>query len=81
MHGGTATQPITFRSALKVISEEAHTVSEYPVIITLENHCTSVKRNDMAVIIKEELSGKAQIHSQKHSSELHCYETQRVLYM
>jgi phosphatidylinositol phospholipase C delta len=40
MHGGTATTPITFRSALKCIHDDAHTVSEYPVIITLENHCS-----------------------------------------
>lgn len=41
--------------------EEAHTVSEYPVIVTLENHCTRKKRDDMAKIIQEELGKKLYI--------------------
>ena len=37
-HGGTRTKPITFRSAIAAIEADAHTVSEYPCIVTLENH-------------------------------------------
>jgi len=61
MHGGTATKPITFRDAIKVIYEEAHTVSEYPVIVTLENHCSLRKREEMAHILAEELREKLSI--------------------
>lgn len=58
MHGGTATQPISFHSALRCIVQNAHTVSEYPVIITLENHCSRKKRNQMAKILQEEIGEK-----------------------
>jgi len=61
MHGGTATKPITFRDAIKVIYDEAHTVSDYPVIITLENHCSLKKREEMAQILTAELREKLSI--------------------
>ena len=57
-HGGTRTKPITFRSAIAAIEADAHTVSEYPVIVTLENHCSVAKRAEMADILKEELGDK-----------------------
>ena len=58
MHGGTATQPISFRSAIACINEDAHTVSQYPLIVTLENHCSRKKRDLMAKILQEELGEK-----------------------
>jgi|TARA_B100001142_G_scaffold329038_1_gene390889 hypothetical protein len=58
MHGITTTRPITFRSALKTIKQDAHTVSQYPVIITLENHCSKMKRIALAKILHEELGEK-----------------------
>ncbi|PHT80284.1 Phosphoinositide phospholipase C 7 [Capsicum annuum] len=37
-HGGTLTTPVKLGKCLKVIKEEAFTASEYPVIITFEDH-------------------------------------------
>lgn len=60
-HGGTATKPITFRDAIQTIYKDAHTVSDYPVIVTLENHCSREKRTEMAQILQEELKEKLSI--------------------
>ena len=69
MHGGTATQPILFRSALKAVYQDAHTVSEYPVIITLENHCSRNKRAEMAKLVHEELGNKLYIPSSSRTEQ------------
>ncbi len=58
MHNGIATSSITFRSAIKTIYEEAHTTSDYPVIITLDNHCSRKKRDELAQILLQELREK-----------------------
>ena len=60
-HGGTATKPITFRDAIQTVYKDAHTVSDYPVIVTLENHCSREKRTEMAQILQEELKEKLSI--------------------
>lgn len=60
-HGGTATKPITFRDAIQTIYKDAHTVSDYPVIVTLENHCCREKRTELAQILQEELKEKLSI--------------------
>ena len=60
-HGGTATKPITFRDAIQTIYKDAHTVSDYPVIVTLENHCSREKRTELAQILQEELKEKLSI--------------------
>ena len=57
-HGGTRTKSILFRDAIAAIEKDAHTVSEYPVIVTLENHCSIAKRDEMAQILREELGEK-----------------------
>ncbi|KAL8504805.1 hypothetical protein ACS0TY_016119 [Phlomoides rotata] len=40
MHGGTLTSPVTLVKCLAAIKEHAFVASEYPVIITLEDHLT-----------------------------------------
>jgi phosphatidylinositol phospholipase C delta len=69
MHGITATQSITFRNALKTIKQDAHTTSEYPVIITMENHCSKLKRVELAKILLEELGDKLFIPLSLHMSQ------------
>ncbi|CAI5515386.1 unnamed protein product [Closterium sp. Naga37s-1] len=41
MHGGTLTKPVGFADCITAIKEHAFVVSEYPVIITLEDHLTA----------------------------------------
>ncbi|XP_077861645.1 inactive phospholipase C-like protein 2 [Saccoglossus kowalevskii] len=38
-HGHTLTSKISFKSAIEAINEHAFTVSQYPVIVNIENHC------------------------------------------
>jgi phosphatidylinositol phospholipase C delta len=57
-HGGTRTKAILFKDAICAIEQDAHTVSEFPVIVTLENHCSVAKRAEMATILKQALGGK-----------------------
>lgn len=40
LHGGTLTSPVELFKCLKAISEHAFVSSEYPVILTLEDHLT-----------------------------------------
>ncbi|XP_062155489.1 phosphoinositide phospholipase C 2-like [Alnus glutinosa] len=40
LHGGTLTTPVELIKCLKSIKEHAFTASEYPVVITLEDHLT-----------------------------------------
>jgi hypothetical protein len=39
-HGGTATKPVSFRDCIEAIGRDAHVSSQYPVIVTMENHCS-----------------------------------------
>ncbi|XP_070532655.1 inactive phospholipase C-like protein 2 isoform X2 [Ptychodera flava] len=38
-HGHTLTSKITFKSAVEAINEHAFTASQYPLFVSLENHC------------------------------------------
>eukprot|EP01103_Thecamoeba_quadrilineata_P001055 TRINITY_DN10934_c0_g1_i1.p1 TRINITY_DN10934_c0_g1~~TRINITY_DN10934_c0_g1_i1.p1 ORF type:complete len:951 (-),score=192.82 TRINITY_DN10934_c0_g1_i1:16-2838(-) len=38
-HGGTVTSKISFESAIKVINEYGFVTSEYPLILSIEQHC------------------------------------------
>lgn len=40
LHGGTMTSPVEFIVCLRAIKEHAFSASEYPVVITLEDHLT-----------------------------------------
>ncbi|XP_041923464.1 1-phosphatidylinositol 4,5-bisphosphate phosphodiesterase delta-1a isoform X1 [Alosa sapidissima] len=47
-HGYTLTSKILFKDVIKAIKEYAFKTSEYPVIISLENHCTLEQQKRMA---------------------------------
>ena len=57
-HGGTAVRPMSFKDAIAVINERAHVASEYPVIVTLENHASRETRAVMAKIIRHTFGDK-----------------------
>ena len=54
-HGYTMTSKIRFFDVVQVIREYAFKASEFPVILSIENHCSLVQQRRMAVILKEVL--------------------------
>ena len=51
-HGGTAVRPMLFKDAIQCINDNGHNASEYPVIVTLENHASTETRAVMANIMR-----------------------------
>ncbi|XP_029600812.1 1-phosphatidylinositol 4,5-bisphosphate phosphodiesterase delta-1 isoform X1 [Salmo trutta] len=47
-HGHTLTSKVLFKDVIKAIKEYAFKTSEYPVILSLENHCTLEQQKRMA---------------------------------
>ncbi|KAI2649015.1 1-phosphatidylinositol 4,5-bisphosphate phosphodiesterase delta-1 [Labeo rohita] len=47
-HGHTLTSKVLFRDVIKAIKEYAFKTSQYPVILSLENHCTIEQQKIMA---------------------------------
>ena len=50
-HGHTLTSKIYFEDVVKVIKENAFTVSDYPVVLSLELHCGPMYQQKMAEIL------------------------------
>ncbi|RMZ70368.1 1-phosphatidylinositol-45-bisphosphate phosphodiesterase 1 [Pyrenophora seminiperda CCB06] len=58
MHGRTLTKSILFQDTIKVINKYAFTESPYPVILSLEVHCSAVQQSAMAKIMIQEFGDK-----------------------
>ncbi|XP_065844424.1 1-phosphatidylinositol 4,5-bisphosphate phosphodiesterase zeta-1-like isoform X2 [Oscarella lobularis] len=57
-HGRTLTSHILFRDVIEAINESAFATSDYPVILSLENHCSIPMQQKMAHYMKEILGEK-----------------------
>ncbi|NXG78106.1 PLCZ1 phosphodiesterase, partial [Baryphthengus martii] len=57
-HGHTLTTKILFRSVIQVIDKYAFMVSDYPVILSLENHCSPKQQEVMADHLESILGDK-----------------------
>ena len=57
-HGHTLTSKIRFMDVLKIIKDNAFVASEYPLILSIEQHCDIPQQRFMAKAFKEHLSGK-----------------------
>ncbi|XP_075997478.1 1-phosphatidylinositol 4,5-bisphosphate phosphodiesterase eta-2 [Genypterus blacodes] len=57
-HGYTLTSKILFRDVVETINKYAFTKSQYPVILSIENHCTVPQQKKMAEYLKEVLQDK-----------------------
>lgn len=52
-HGLTITTKISFLDVVKTIKDHAFVTSPYPVILSIEDHCSLVQQNKMAAIFEE----------------------------
>ncbi|XP_033880279.3 1-phosphatidylinositol 4,5-bisphosphate phosphodiesterase zeta-1-like [Acipenser ruthenus] len=57
-HGYTLTSKILFKEVIATIEQHAFEVSPYPVILSLENHCTPLQQEMMAEYLKTILGEK-----------------------
>ncbi|XP_049895177.1 1-phosphatidylinositol 4,5-bisphosphate phosphodiesterase eta-2 [Epinephelus moara] len=62
-HGYTLTSKILFRDVIETIDKYAFTKSPYPVILSIENHCTVPQQKKMAQYLKEVLQDKLDLSS------------------
>mmetsp|Transcript_7297 Transcript_7297/g.22384 ORF Transcript_7297/g.22384 Transcript_7297/m.22384 type:complete len:795 (+) Transcript_7297:766-3150(+) len=53
-HGHTLTSMIKFEDTVKVCRDYAFAVSPYPIIFSIENHCTPAQQDKMAEYFKEQ---------------------------
>ncbi|KAH7387179.1 hypothetical protein KP509_16G009500 [Ceratopteris richardii] len=58
LHGNTLTQAVPFEECIKIIKENAFVASEYPVILTIENHLSGDLQKK-AIKIMKEIFGKS----------------------
>lgn len=56
-HGGTLTKPVAFEDCILAIKENAFVVTEFPVIITLEDHLPSSLQAVAARVLQQVLGG------------------------
>ncbi|XP_076132551.1 1-phosphatidylinositol 4,5-bisphosphate phosphodiesterase gamma-1 isoform X2 [Alosa pseudoharengus] len=52
-HGHTLTTKIRFTDVLATIKEHAFVTSEYPIILSIEDHCSIVQQRNMATFFKK----------------------------
>uniref|UniRef100_A0A8C9W5J7 Phosphoinositide phospholipase C n=1 Tax=Scleropages formosus TaxID=113540 RepID=A0A8C9W5J7_SCLFO len=52
-HGHTLTTKIKFCDVLHTIKEHAFITSEYPVILSIEDHCSVIQQRNMATLFKQ----------------------------
>ncbi len=57
-HGHTLVVPILLRDAVRVIAEYAFLTSPYPVILSIENHCSLSQQKVMAQCFKSTFGSK-----------------------
>ncbi|XP_056156859.1 1-phosphatidylinositol 4,5-bisphosphate phosphodiesterase eta-2 [Lampris incognitus] len=57
-HGYTLTSKILFKDVVETINKYAFTKSQYPVILSIENHCTVPQQKKMAQYLEEVLKDK-----------------------
>ncbi|KAL1257010.1 hypothetical protein QQF64_012555 [Cirrhinus molitorella] len=57
-HGRTITSKIKFRNAVKAINDHAFATSEYPVVLSIEEHCDIKQQKKMAQIFRDVFQDK-----------------------
>ncbi|NXL42409.1 PLCH2 phosphodiesterase, partial [Podilymbus podiceps] len=62
-HGYTLTSKILFRDVIETINKYAFIKNEYPVILSIENHCSVIQQKKMAQYLIEILGDKLDLSS------------------
>ncbi|XP_053136809.1 1-phosphatidylinositol 4,5-bisphosphate phosphodiesterase eta-2 isoform X1 [Hemicordylus capensis] len=62
-HGYTLTSKILFKDVIETINKYAFIKSEYPVILSIENHCSVAQQKKMAQYLMEILGDKLDLSS------------------
>ncbi|XP_040181847.1 1-phosphatidylinositol 4,5-bisphosphate phosphodiesterase eta-2 isoform X6 [Rana temporaria] len=62
-HGYTLTSKILFKDVIETINKYAFTKNEYPVILSIENHCSVMQQKKMAQYLTEILGDKLDLSS------------------
>eukprot|EP00063_Salmo_salar_P046891 XP_014021726.1 PREDICTED: 1-phosphatidylinositol 4,5-bisphosphate phosphodiesterase eta-2-like [Salmo salar] len=60
-HGYTLTSKILFKDVIETINKYAFTKNQYPVILSIENHCTVPQQKKMAEYLLEVLQDKVDL--------------------
>ncbi|CAB1314677.1 unnamed protein product [Coregonus sp. 'balchen'] len=60
-HGYTLTSKILFKDVIETINKYAFTKNQYPVILSIENHCTVPQQKKMAEYLMEVLQDKVDL--------------------
>ncbi|XP_038149889.1 1-phosphatidylinositol 4,5-bisphosphate phosphodiesterase gamma-2 [Cyprinodon tularosa] len=68
-HGWTRTTKIKFEDVVKAINEHAFVTSDFPVILSIEEHCPLEQQRQMARIFKEVFGDKLLIEPVEHMAE------------
>ncbi|XP_067090255.1 1-phosphatidylinositol 4,5-bisphosphate phosphodiesterase gamma-2 [Osmerus mordax] len=68
-HGWTRTTKIKFEDVVKAINEHAFVTSEYPVILSIEEHCSIEQQRQMARIFREVFQDKLLTEPVEHMAE------------
>jgi hypothetical protein len=67
-HGHTLTTKISLRNVLETIHQYAFKTSQYPIILSIENHCSLEQQKQMASLMIEILGGNQSIIQTKSIS-------------
>ncbi|KAM7083836.1 1-phosphatidylinositol 4,5-bisphosphate phosphodiesterase eta-2 isoform 3-T4 [Ciconia maguari] len=62
-HGYTLTSKILFKDVIETINKYAFIKNEYPVILSIENHCSVIQQKKMAQYLTEILGDKLDLSS------------------
>ncbi|XP_041625948.1 1-phosphatidylinositol 4,5-bisphosphate phosphodiesterase eta-2 [Vulpes lagopus] len=62
-HGYTLTSKILFRDVIETINKYAFVKNEYPVILSIENHCSVIQQKKMAQYLTDILGDKLDLSS------------------
>ncbi|XP_055984402.1 1-phosphatidylinositol 4,5-bisphosphate phosphodiesterase eta-2 isoform X2 [Sorex fumeus] len=77
-HGYTLTSKILFRDVVETINKYAFAKNEYPVILSLENHCSVAQQKKMAQYLSDILGDKLDLSS-VHGADAHTLPSPHVL--
>ncbi|KAM6402785.1 LOW QUALITY PROTEIN: 1-phosphatidylinositol 4,5-bisphosphate phosphodiesterase eta-2 [Rhynochetos jubatus] len=66
-HGYTLTSKILFKDVIETINKYAFIKNEYPVILSIENHCSVIQQKKMAQYLLEILGDKLDLSSVHNS--------------